>query len=394
MSHVISNFCRRFAVLPSALAATLALGVAAVAAHDAESRYVYVPNRASADVAVIDSATDQVVARVPVGKVPHQVAVSPSLGKLVASNTADNTISIVDLRSLETTATLRLGHEPEHMQLSPGGGLLAVGNIGAGTVSLVSLAEGREVARVEGLYEPHNLTFSPDGTLLYVANLGADHVSVIDVAAARVVNEIPVADQPRLAAAETAVPERYQGLINVTATADGRLGFAAHGETGKLAVIDLVTQRKVKELALGKLPWRAFASADGRYMLVPNNGDRSVSVISTDSLEVVATLPGARGMTGVNGDGKGETAFVISRDEEKALVLDLAAMAPAGEIALPGTPETGVTTPDGAKLYVALSGANQVAVIDTARREVIKMIGGVGAEPWGATMAGGDGYCH
>jgi len=85
---------------------------------------------------------------------------------------------------------------------------------------------------------------------------------------------------------------------------------------------------------------------------------------------------------------------VISRDEEKVLVLDLAAMAPAGEIALPGTPETGVTTPDGAKLYVALSGANRVAVIDTVRREVIKMIGGVGTEPWGATMAGGDGYCH
>ena len=46
-------------------------------------RYVYVPNRASADIAVIDTATDRVVARVSVGKVPHQVVVSSALNKLV-----------------------------------------------------------------------------------------------------------------------------------------------------------------------------------------------------------------------------------------------------------------------------------------------------------------------
>ena len=66
-------------------------------ALDASDPYVFVPNRASADVAVIDSRTDRLVARIPVGNVPHQVAISEVAGKLVASNTADDTISIVDL---------------------------------------------------------------------------------------------------------------------------------------------------------------------------------------------------------------------------------------------------------------------------------------------------------
>ena len=157
--------------------------------------YVYVPNRASADVAVIDTRTDRLVTRLPVGNVPHQVSVSDVVDKLVASNTADDTISIVDLPTL-ATRTLRLDHEPEHMELSPDGVLLAVGNIGAGTVSLVSLEEEREVARVDGLFEPHNLTFSPDGSLLYVANLGASHVSVIDVASAAIIDEIKIAEPP------------------------------------------------------------------------------------------------------------------------------------------------------------------------------------------------------
>ncbi len=364
------------------------------AALEADGQYIYVPNRSSSDVAVIDHATQRLIARIEVGKVPHQVAVSDRLGKLVASNTADNTVSIIDLATLRTEATLTLDHEPEHMELSPNGLVLAVGNIGAGTVSLISLEEAREVARVDGLFEPHNLTFSADGSLLYVANLGAEHVSVVDVAAARVVNEIPVAEPTALAAKGSGTSEEYQGIINVTRTPDGRLGFAAHGEGNVMAVIDLRSQRKIKSLELGELPWRAYSTADGRFMLVPNNGDATVSVISTSSLEVVATLPGAEDMTGINTGWFETLAFVISRAENKLVVLDLVAMKAVGEIALPGTPETGVTTPDGKTLYVALSDTDQVAVIDVRRRQLVKTIDDVGDEPWGAAMAGALNYCH
>ncbi len=389
MSHIRSSI----RVLSLAMAAVLGWSAGAAALEDV-GRYVFVPNRASADVAVIDTVSDEVVARVQVGKVPHQVAVSEELAKLVATNTEDDTISIVDLETLAAEATIALDSSPEHVQLSPTGRLLAVANIGAGTVSLVSLAGKREVARVGGLIEPHNLTFSPDGGLLYVANLGADHVSVVDVARAEVVEEIPVAEPTPIAAAAHDGAAEFQGVVNVTATPDGRLGFAAHGEGNTLAVIDLSQGRKVKDIALGELPWRAFSTGDGRFMLVPNNGERTVSVISTASLEVVATLPGAADMTGVNAGWFDTTGFVISRGEDKAIVLDLVAMTGAGEIALPGSPETGVTTPDGRKLYVALSGANKVAVIDTRDRKVVKMIDGVGEEPWGVTMVGAVGYCH
>ena len=386
-----ADFSRTAILSLGAAVAAVILTSQPAAALDPSGHYIYVPNRASSDVAVIDDATQQVVARVEVGKVPHQVAVSDRLGKLIATNTQDNTISII--ATLRPEATLALDHEPEHMELSPNGLTLAVGNIGAGTVSLVSLQEDREVARVDGLFEPHNLTFSPDGSLLYVANLGADHVSVVDVAAARVVNEIPVAE-PTALASKGGTTAEYQGVVSVTRTPDGRLGFAADGEGNTMAVIDLRSQKKIKSLTLGELPWRAYSTADGRFMLVPNNGDDTVSVISTSSLEVVATLPGAEDMTGINTGWFETVAFVVSRGENKLVVLDLVAMKAAGEIALPGTPETGVTTPDGKTLYVALSDTDQVAVIDVRRRQLVKTIDNVGDEPWGATMVGALNYCH
>ena len=382
-------------LLTAGLGALAALAVTAPSVHalDDLSNYVFVPNRASADVAVIDTRTDAVVAHVPVGQVPHQVAVSQSLGKMVVSNTADDTLSVIDLVTLRTSATIRLGHEPEHIELDPSGTVAAIGNIGEGTVSLVSLGSEYEVARVDGLHEPHNMTFDLAGERLYVGNLGASFVSVIDVPQATVTGEIVIGPDRALAHHEDD-DTAYQGIINVTATPDGRLGFAAYGEGDRMAVIELESGRTLKDLALGDTPWRAFTTGDGRYMIVPNNGDETVSVVSTDTLEEVARLPGAADMTGVNTGWFDRLAYVISRGDDKALIIDLETMQPAGEIALPGTPETGVVTPDGTKLYVALSDADTVAVIDVKAKAVVATIEGVGEEPWGAHMAGAVNYCH
>ncbi len=382
-------------LLTAGLGALALLAVTAPGAQalDDLSHYVFVPNRASADVAVIDTRSDTVVAHIPVGAVPHQVAVSQRLGTMAVTNTADNTVSLIDLATLQASATVHLGHEPEHMEIDPAGEVLAVGNIGEGTVSLVSLVERRELARVGGLHEPHNMTFDPSGQRLYVGNLGASFVSVIDVPQATVAGEIAVGPDRALAARD-AGDEAYQGIINVTATPDGSLGFAAYGEGDRMAVIDLQSGRTVKSLALGDTPWRAFTTSDGRHMIVPNNGDETVSIVSTETLAEVARLPGAADMTGVNTGWFDTLAYVISRGDDKALVIDLETMSAAGEIALPGTPETGVITPDGTKLYVALSDAGSVAVIDVRAKAVSTVIEGVGEEPWGAHMAGAVNYCH
>ena len=388
---VVKNF-----LLKAASLAVLAVALAspALALDGQIEDYIFVPNRASADVAIIDIRSDEVIATVPVGNVPHQVAVSDSLGKMVTSNTHDNTISIVDLKTLQTAATVVLGNEPEHMEIDPAGNILAVGNIGEGTVSLVSLVENKELKRIAGLHEPHNMTFSPDGSQLFVGNLGANFVSVIDVAQGKVVAELGVGKNRALASLST--EDEHQGIINVTRTPDGRLGFAAFGDGDDMAVFDLRTREKVGEMQMGDTPWRAYTTADGRFMIVPNNGDETVSIFSTKApFEEVARLKGAADMTGVNTGWFETTAFVISRGDDKLVILDLVEMKNVGEIALPGgSPETAVTTPDGTKLYVALSGSDEVAVIDVKKRKLIKKIAGVGKEPWGAHMVGAINYCH
>ena len=388
---------RSSAAIRMALSALILAGSSAQAHGPdgaANSDYLYVPNRASADVTIIDTGTDRVIGRVGVGNVPHQVTVSAAAGALIASNTEDNSLSIIDLETQQTAATLILDTEPEHMELSPDGMTLAVGNIAAGTVSLIDLQKNVETARIDGFFQPHNLTWNNAGSLVFAANLGANHISVVDTAKAEIIREIPVGDPQMVAYRGSEADADFQGLINVTRSIDGKLGFAAHGESGQLAVIDLDRGELLRNLSVGERPWRAFATPDGKFMVIPRNGDKTVAIVDAVTQQTVATLPGAADMTGVNTDPSGRFAYVISRGDRKLVVLDLTQMRAHGEIALSGSPETGVTAPGSGKLYVALSSSNQVAVIDTATATLTGTIDRVGEEPWGAYMVGAANYCH
>ena len=374
------------ALIAASAATAWGLWPKSTAALDDFSRYVFVPSRQSTIVSVIDGKTDKVVAALDVGAIPGQIAVSEAEAKLVASDVGRKTLVIIDLVTQKRSAELPLEITPNFMQLSPDGYLVAVGDVAGGKVAIVSLHQGRTLSIIDGLAQPYNLTFSSDASLIYVANMTARHVSVISSSLGAVVYEIPVTDG-------LSGESGFQGVTNVTRTPNGRFGFATINGGDFLNVLDLDNRKTGKVLRLGQNPWRAYGTADGRMMLVPNNGARTVSVIDTSSFEVAATLRGASDVTAINTGWFDSVAFVMSRAERKAVVLDLMNMEAVGDIALPDEPDPGVVTPDGRKLYVALK-SGKVAVIDTRARKLVAVIEGLSEGLWGITMGHSNNYCH
>ena len=150
----------------------------------------------------------------------------------------------------------------------------------------------------------------------------------------------------------------------------------------------------VRQLALGALPRRAHATADGRRLVVPNDADDTISIVDPTGPAELARVPGGLVMTGVTTGWFETTAFVFARTQREAIVIDLDQGRRVGEIALPGRPEAGVTVPDGSKVYVALGDKDAVAVIDTRARRLTTVIEGMAGHPWGAFMVGTINYCH
>jgi YVTN family beta-propeller protein len=223
-------------------------------------------------------------------------------------------------------------------------------------------------------------------------------VAVLDAQSGRLLKRLAVGNIGRVAARD---PQKYlaeiKGIVNPTLSRDGAFAYAADSDAGEMAIIDSKTDQIVKKLKVGAQPWRAYNSPDGRWMLVPNNGDSTVSVIDTTTQKIVAQLNAGAEMTGINFALGGRKAYVISRGDSMVYVYDMQGFGMVARLKI-GTNlalETAATTEDGMKIYLASSSDGAVYVIN-AQTDTVKRIADVGNYPWGVSIlaAGSPNYCH
>ncbi len=112
----IFEFFLRWAIHSSWLALLL-VTVGAVAAEAAP--FAYVANFSSNNVSVIDTATNTVVATVPVGTNPVGVAITPDGAFACVANFTSNTVSVIDTASNTVVATVPVGSNPVGVAITP-----------------------------------------------------------------------------------------------------------------------------------------------------------------------------------------------------------------------------------------------------------------------------------
>lgn len=358
---------------------------------------VFVTNRDSSDIAVIDMKTNKVIDRIDCGTCcnPHMTMATMDGKRLVTTGTQKNYAVIVDLQS-GVVKKVRLGIAPEHFVISHDGKWAYIGDMEEGAVSIVDVVNGKEINRIHGFYEPHGFSLLPDMSKVYVSNLGAHEIGVIDVKSQKLIKNVYIGSSHVLASfnLDKRLSE-INGIVNPTLTPDGRYIYAADGDSNQVAVIDTRTDVVVKTIPVGENPWRAYASPDGTKVVVPNNGDQTVSVIEVKSNKVVTTFPGGEGMTGVNFVNGGKKAYIISQPESAVYVIDMEKYKELKRIKFGEglMLETATTTPDGKSVYLACSTNNSVYVIDGATDKYTR-IPDVGLSPWAVEIIGGNSYCH
>jgi YVTN family beta-propeller protein len=358
---------------------------------------VFVTNRDSSDVTVIDMKTDVIIDRIACGDFsnPHMAVATRDGKNLLVTGTNSNFVAIIDLKTRELTK-VRLGLMPEHFDITPDGKYAYIGNMAAGCVSVVDIEAKKETSRLTGFFEPHGIVCLPDNSKVYISNMGAHEVAVIDVEKQMVASRMDVGSAYVMARVDMNVKmAEVVGIANPTLTIDGRYAYAADGDSNQVAVIDTIDDSVVATIPVGDDPWRAYASPDGTKMLVPNNGDETISVIDTTSNKVIAVFPGGADMTGVNFVNGGKKAYVISRGDNAVYLFNLDEMREIKKIklGLNVSPETASTTLDGKKVYLAASQRNSVFVFD-ADTDDYKEIKNVGLSPWAVTIIGAANYCH
>jgi len=304
---------------------TLVAGAGAALAAPAK---VYVADEEGDTVSVLDAASFSKIATIPVGREPHNVQVSPDGRRAwVTINYESSTLMpkrehegmtgagqvwVIDTATDQVAARVPVGRHPAHVVLTPDGRFAYVTNGGENTVSVVDTDTRHVVATIPVGTYPHGIRISPDGKQAYVANLKGGTVSVIDTEARKELAQIPVG----------------KGPAQVGFTPDGRLAFASLSQEEKVAVIDPASRKVIKKVAVGTVPIQVYATPDSRLLFVANQGTKkrpgkTVSVINLETLEAAKTIETGPGAHGVVVDRDGRYAYVTNIYANSVSVLDV-----------------------------------------------------------------------
>lgn len=166
-----------------------------------DGRYAYVTSEADSQVSIVDTGTRKVVKQLPVGERPRNTAFSPDGRQAYVLGEFDSSITLIDTGRMEVVRTARLASGdamllPMDVGVSPDGRTLYV-TTGRGGKLLAVDAERLDVLwAIEVGERPWGLAVSPDGGRVFTANGPSNDVSVVDVRTHAVLARIPVGDSP------------------------------------------------------------------------------------------------------------------------------------------------------------------------------------------------------
>lgn len=315
----------------------------------AGASHVYVSNEDGNSVTVIDTATDTVVATVPVGKRPRGLQVSRDGAQLFVAlsglpkcppqipdeeceklgrDVKADGIAVVDTKAHRLISVYPSGSDPEQFDLTPDGKRMFIANEDKALATVLDVSSGKIVGSVPVGREPEGVRASPNGKWVLVTNESDNSVSIIDTQTLKVLNSVRVGLRPRDAAftanSETAyvsgefdasvyrlgVPagKPLDKLIQLRKEArpmtvlldepQKRL-FISTGRGGTVAVVSLPDSKLVTEIKVGARPWGMVLSKDRKRLYTANGPSNDVSVVDTKTLAVIKTIPVGKSPWGV-----------------------------------------------------------------------------------------------
>ncbi|MCE4553244.1 YncE family protein [Pelomonas cellulosilytica] len=296
--------------LTVALAWLVALGAQAQTARPP----VFVLNSLDADIAVVDPVTFKVTKRIPTGKEPHHLYMSPDEKSVIVANALGDSLTFLDPRTAEVQRVVRGISDPYHLRFSPDMKWFVTASNRLDRVDIYrwqgsTAAEPLQlVKRIPAPKTPSHLNIDTKSTTLYASLQDSDELLAIDLATQTVKWKTTVGKMP----------------ADIYLTADDR--FILVGLTGDKAVevwdVSGAAPKFVKRIATGDGAHSFRAWGDKRHVLVSNRAGNTISKIDTATMSVVDQFPGPSGPDDMELLTDGKTLLVTSRWAGKLTEID------------------------------------------------------------------------
>jgi DNA-binding beta-propeller fold protein YncE len=314
----------------------LALGLSgagglAAATAVAGPRPIFVLNSQDADVSLIDPVSFALIKRIPTGKEPHHLYLTPDEKSVIVANAASNSLTFLD----------------------PNTGVVQ--------------------RTITDILDPYHLRFSPDMRWFVTAANRLDHVDIY--------RWQPAEAQPLQLARRIKAPKTPSHLfIDSRST----VVYVSLQDSDELMAIDLATQATRWKVAVGRMPADVFLTADDRTLLVALTGDRFVEAwdVSAQAPKLLRRIETGAGAHAFRARGDAQHVFVSNRAANTISLLDTRTLAVVSQLPAPGGPDCMEVSKDGRTLLVTSRWARKLTFIDIEGRQVVRQVA-VGRSPHG-----------
>lgn len=145
----------------------------------------------------VTGAPGWTVTRIPVGKGPEGIDLSPDGKELWTAHSRDGGVSVIDVASKKVTATFDIGTKRSNrLRFTLDGRLVLVSDLDAGDLVVIDAATRKIVKRIALGRAPSGILMTPDGARAYVALTGENALAVVDLKTLAPAGRVPTGAGP------------------------------------------------------------------------------------------------------------------------------------------------------------------------------------------------------
>jgi len=286
----------------------------------------------SAGLSIANPQTLQIVATIPTGVGPHEIAISPDSKLAMVSTFQGNTISLIDLKAQKELDRYKFTFPARPNSLAFVDGKFyftaedaaSMGRYDPATKSVDAMIGLGQLTSHVLLYDAANKTF-------IVTSRNSNSVTFVDT-----VNiEYRGNSRPNWRVTPVQAGITFNEAMDLSP--DGKELWTAEFRGSKVAVLDVATKTvkttfEVPDLHSDRLKF----TPDGKRVLLSDLENGELRVIDAATHKEVQKLKIGKGLEGVNITPDGSTAFICSPSDGDVSIFDLKTMTVTGHISVKG----------------------------------------------------------
>ena len=162
-----------------------------------DSKLTFVTLQDSNELIAIDLASQEIVWRMPIGKMPAGVWMTPGDKHLLIGLTGSDLVQVVDWKQQKIIKEIKTGKGAHNFRPLGDKRHIFLTNRVDSTISIIDMEKLEKVADIKGLPSgPDCMDITADGKELWVTFRFAKKVGIIDIASRKLVATIPVGKSP------------------------------------------------------------------------------------------------------------------------------------------------------------------------------------------------------